>query len=63
MEGCGHLSCDYFLSYGKKGSDLVIELSGNTSGWLAVGFSSDANMVFFMGFLFGGGSRGGSGVR
>ena len=45
-EGCGHFSCDYFLSYKVDSSTLLeIELSGRTKGWIAVGFSSDRSMV------------------
>ena len=47
-EGCGHFGCEYFLSYKRESSLLEIELSGNSTGWVAVGFSSDPNMVSFI---------------
>ncbi|XP_052803348.1 uncharacterized protein LOC128233617 isoform X2 [Mya arenaria] len=43
-DACGHFGCKYFLSYNRSGSILDIELSAKTSGWVAVGFSSDVNM-------------------
>ncbi|XP_062600976.1 uncharacterized protein LOC134262609 [Saccostrea cucullata] len=48
---CGHMKCTYFLSYSYKHQvqdmeyEFDFELSGRTSGWLAVGFSSDKQMM------------------
>lgn len=48
---CGHLECAYFLSYTYKHTpekteyEFDLELSGQSSGWLAVGFSSDQQMM------------------
>ncbi|XP_050418905.1 uncharacterized protein LOC126832236 [Patella vulgata] len=42
---CAHMECSYFVSYRRIGStDLEIEISGKTTGWVAVGFSSDDRM-------------------
>lgn len=50
--GCNAETCDYFLSYRRIGADVEFELSADTDGWVAVGFSSDKKMVrhvqFFM---------------
>lgn len=48
---CGHMECSYFLSYTYKKTpeqteyEFDMELSGRSSGWIAVGFSSDQQMV------------------
>lgn len=48
---CGHMECAYFLSYTYKHTpekteyEFDMELSGHASGWIAVGFSSDQQMV------------------
>ncbi|XP_061185717.1 uncharacterized protein LOC133193802 [Saccostrea echinata] len=48
---CGHMKCSYFLSYSYKHIfddmeyEYDFELSGRTSGWIAVGFSSDKQMM------------------
>lgn len=42
--GCDAESCDYFLSYRRIGTDVEYELSADTDGWVAVGFSSDKKM-------------------
>ncbi|KAK7109137.1 hypothetical protein V1264_013236 [Littorina saxatilis] len=44
-EGCGHLTCDYMLSYRVINSTEVdVELSARGTGWVAIGFSSDKFM-------------------
>lgn len=43
--GCNAETCDYFLSYRMIGADVEFELSADTDGWVAVGFSSDKKMV------------------
>ncbi|XP_052248914.1 DOMON domain-containing protein FRRS1L-like [Dreissena polymorpha] len=43
-DGCGHMGCKYFLSYNVSGNALDMEMSARTSGWVAVGFSSDTRM-------------------
>lgn len=43
--GCNAETCDYFLSYRRIGADVEFELSADTDGWVAVGFSSDKKMV------------------
>lgn len=43
--GCDAETCDYFLSYRRIGTDVEFELSADTDGWVAVGFSSDKKMV------------------
>ncbi|XP_076465380.1 uncharacterized protein LOC143297090 [Babylonia areolata] len=45
-EGCGHLTCDYMLSYRVLGNMEIadIEISARSTGWVAVGFSSDKFM-------------------
>lgn len=43
--GCDAESCDYFLSYRRIGTDVEFEMSADTDGWVAVGFSSDKKMV------------------
>lgn len=43
--GCNAETCDYFLSYRRIGADIEFELSAETDGWVAVGFSSDKKMV------------------
>ncbi|KAL3980793.1 ATP-dependent DNA helicase 2 subunit 1 [Sarotherodon galilaeus] len=42
--GCDAETCDYFLSYRRIGTDVEFELSADTDGWVAVGFSSDKKM-------------------
>ncbi|XP_069769646.1 DOMON domain-containing protein FRRS1L [Narcine bancroftii] len=42
--GCDANTCDYFLSYRRIGADVEFELSADTDGWVAVGFSSDKLM-------------------
>nr|XP_042698133.1 DOMON domain-containing protein FRRS1L isoform X2 [Chrysemys picta bellii] len=42
--GCNAETCDYFLSYRRIGADVEFELSADTDGWVAVGFSSDKKM-------------------
>ncbi|XP_052682341.1 uncharacterized protein LOC128162947 [Crassostrea angulata] len=48
---CGHMECSYFLSYTYKKTpekteyEFDMELSGRSSGWIAVGFSSDQQMM------------------
>lgn len=42
--GCDADTCDYFLSYRRIGADVEFELSADTDGWVAVGFSSDKLM-------------------
>ncbi|XP_053118953.1 DOMON domain-containing protein FRRS1L isoform X2 [Hemicordylus capensis] len=42
--GCNGETCDYFLSYRRIGADIEFELSAETDGWVAVGFSSDKKM-------------------
>ncbi|XP_072365004.1 DOMON domain-containing protein FRRS1L isoform X2 [Scyliorhinus torazame] len=42
--GCDAETCDYFLSYRRIGADVEFELSADTDGWVAVGFSSDKLM-------------------
>ncbi|XP_034990953.1 DOMON domain-containing protein FRRS1L isoform X1 [Zootoca vivipara] len=42
--GCNAETCDYFLSYRRIGADIEFELSAETDGWVAVGFSSDKKM-------------------
>ncbi|XP_032979575.1 DOMON domain-containing protein FRRS1L [Rhinolophus ferrumequinum] len=42
--GCNAETCDYFLSYRIIGADVEFELSADTDGWVAVGFSSDKKM-------------------
>eukprot|EP00062_Callorhinchus_milii_P012426 gi/632959596/ref/XP_007895710.1/ PREDICTED: DOMON domain-containing protein FRRS1L [Callorhinchus milii] len=42
--GCDADTCDYFLSYRRIGADVEFELSADTDGWVAVGFSSDKMM-------------------
>uniref|UniRef100_G1KFX2 Ferric chelate reductase 1 like n=2 Tax=Anolis carolinensis TaxID=28377 RepID=G1KFX2_ANOCA len=42
--GCNAETCDYFLSYRRIGTDIEFELSAQTDGWVAVGFSSDKKM-------------------
>uniref|UniRef100_A0A803JFR7 Zinc finger protein 830 n=1 Tax=Xenopus tropicalis TaxID=8364 RepID=A0A803JFR7_XENTR len=42
--GCNAETCDYFLSYRRIGADVEFELSADTEGWVAVGFSSDKKM-------------------
>ncbi|KAF5917716.1 hypothetical protein HPG69_013553 [Diceros bicornis minor] len=42
--GCNAETCDYFLSYRMIGADVEFELSADTDGWVAVGFSSDRKM-------------------
>ncbi|XP_034520130.1 DOMON domain-containing protein FRRS1L isoform X2 [Ailuropoda melanoleuca] len=42
--GCNAETCDYFLSYRMIGADVEFELSADTDGWVAVGFSSDKKM-------------------
>lgn len=43
--GCDAETCDYFLSYRRIGTDVEFEMSADTDGWVAVGFSSDKKMV------------------
>ncbi|XP_076461746.1 DOMON domain-containing protein FRRS1L-like [Babylonia areolata] len=43
-EGCGHLSCDYMLSYVVNNTDVDLQMSARGTGWVAVGFSSDKFM-------------------
>lgn len=43
--GCDADTCDYFLSYRRIGMDVEYEMSADTDGWVAVGFSSDKKMV------------------
>lgn len=43
--GCDAETCDYFLSYRRIGTDVEYEMSSDTDGWVAVGFSSDKKMV------------------
>lgn len=43
--GCDAETCDYFLSYRRIGTDVEYEMSADTDGWVAVGFSSDKKMV------------------
>ncbi|OCT76221.1 hypothetical protein XELAEV_18031422mg [Xenopus laevis] len=45
--GCNAETCDYFLSYRRIGADVEFELSADTEGWVAVGFSSDKKMTSF----------------
>ncbi|XP_069075661.1 DOMON domain-containing protein FRRS1L isoform X2 [Pleurodeles waltl] len=42
--GCNAETCDYFLSYRRIGADVEFEMSADTDGWVAVGFSSDKKM-------------------
>ncbi|XP_075868699.1 DOMON domain-containing protein FRRS1L [Nelusetta ayraudi] len=42
--GCDAETCDYFLSYRRIGTDVEYEMSADTDGWVAVGFSSDKKM-------------------
>ncbi|MEQ2175127.1 DOMON domain-containing protein frrs1l [Goodea atripinnis] len=42
--GCDAETCDYFLSYRRIGTDVEFEMSADTDGWVAVGFSSDKKM-------------------
>uniref|UniRef100_A0A8C9G1L8 Ferric chelate reductase 1 like n=1 Tax=Pavo cristatus TaxID=9049 RepID=A0A8C9G1L8_PAVCR len=49
--GCNAETCDYFLSYRRIGADVEFELSADTDGWVAVGFSSDKKMVRFLKFF------------
>ncbi|ESO98134.1 hypothetical protein LOTGIDRAFT_174310 [Lottia gigantea] len=42
---CAHMECQYFVSYKTLGpSDVEIEISAETMGWVAIGFSSDDSM-------------------
>ncbi|XP_025096066.1 uncharacterized protein LOC112565046 [Pomacea canaliculata] len=44
-EGCGHMQCEYMLSYQiLNKTEVDIELSALSKGWVAVGFSSDKYM-------------------
>ncbi|KAK3541564.1 hypothetical protein QTP86_031079, partial [Hemibagrus guttatus] len=43
--GCDAETCDYFLSYRRIGTDVEFEMSADTDGWVAVGFSSDKKMA------------------
>lgn len=43
--GCDAETCDYFLSFRRIGTDVEFEMSADTDGWVAVGFSSDKKMV------------------
>lgn len=43
--GCDAETCEYFLSYRRIGTDVEYEMSADTDGWVAVGFSSDKKMV------------------
>lgn len=43
--GCDAETCEYFLSYRRIGTDVEFEMSADTDGWVAVGFSSDKKMV------------------
>lgn len=43
--GCDAETCDYFMSYRRIGTDVEYEMSADTDGWVAVGFSSDKKMV------------------
>lgn len=43
--GCDADTCDYFLSYRRIGTDVEYEMSADTDGWVAVGFSSDKKMA------------------
>ena len=46
FRGCGHLTCDYMLSYHViNTTDVDMEISARGTGWVAVGFSSDKFMV------------------
>lgn len=49
--GCNAETCDYFLSYRRIGADVEFELSADTDGWVAVGFSSDKKMVRYVQFF------------
>ncbi|XP_070295891.1 DOMON domain-containing protein FRRS1L [Salvelinus sp. IW2-2015] len=42
--GCDAETCDYFMSYRRIGTDVEYEMSADTDGWVAVGFSSDKKM-------------------
>lgn len=41
---CGHFECTYFMSCSASSDTIDIELSAKTSGWVALGFSSDTTM-------------------
>ncbi|KAL3831553.1 hypothetical protein ACJMK2_023292 [Sinanodonta woodiana] len=41
---CQHFQCQYFMSYRVVDGGVDLEMSARTPGWVAVGFSSDANM-------------------
>jgi len=43
--GCDAETCEYFLSFRRIGTDVEFEMSADTDGWVAVGFSSDKKMV------------------
>ncbi|GFO13442.1 domon domain-containing protein frrs1l [Plakobranchus ocellatus] len=43
--GCGHMSCDYLLTYTfENRSKLILEMSGKSDGWVGLGLSSDNKM-------------------
>ncbi|XP_052474421.1 DOMON domain-containing protein FRRS1L-like [Carassius gibelio] len=42
--GCDAETCEYFLSFRRIGTDVEFEMSADTDGWVAVGFSSDKKM-------------------
>uniref|UniRef100_A0A8C4NPN4 Ferric-chelate reductase 1-like n=1 Tax=Eptatretus burgeri TaxID=7764 RepID=A0A8C4NPN4_EPTBU len=41
---CTADTCEYFLSYRRLSDDVEFELSAETDGWVAIGFSSDRKM-------------------
>ena len=44
-KGCSEVACDVALTWRDLGETILFELSADTDGWVAVGFSEDKKMV------------------
>ena len=44
-KGCSEVECDVAVTWQDKGNTILFELSADTDGWVAVGFSEDKKMV------------------
>lgn len=44
-KGCSELACDLAVTWKDHGENVEFELTADTDGWVAVGFSEDKKMV------------------
>lgn len=46
-KGCAEPACDIAVTWQDQGNIIEFEMSADTDGWVAVGFSEDKKMVWY----------------